>query len=90
MVRRSLFFILALVSILNSQAALQTSAQALTGRDYYNELKATNAETNVLNHYGDEYVGFEDSDTPSFAVIAKVSHVIAAIKRAGATVEGKN
>jgi hypothetical protein len=89
-VKRTLFFILTLVStILNSQAALPASAQAQTGRDYYNELKATNGETNALNHYSDEYVCFEDGTAPSFAIISKVSHVIQAMKQTGATVEAK-
>lgn len=87
--KRTLFFILMLVSILDSQVALPTSAQSQTGRDYYNELKTTNGETNALNHYSDEYVCFEDGTAPSFAVISKVSHVIQAMKETGATAEAK-
>jgi hypothetical protein len=60
-VKHNLSSILAFVSILNSQAAPPAPKQVQTGRDFYNELKATNAETNVPNHYGDEYVCFEDS-----------------------------
>jgi len=87
--KRTLPLVLAFVAILNPLAAPQTQTQVRTGRDYYNELKATNAETNALNHYGDEYVCFEDSDAPSFAVIAKASHVIDMIKQAGAKAEAK-
>jgi hypothetical protein len=58
--------------------ALSTPAQTQTARDYFNELRAANA----FNHYKDEYVCFRDDDTPTFAVIAKVSDVIRDMERA--------
>jgi len=85
--RRTLPLVLAVAALLNLPAAPQ--AQVRTGRDYYNELKATNAKTDALNHYSDEYVCFEDSDAPSFAVIAKVADVIEMMKEAGAMAEAK-
>jgi hypothetical protein len=63
--------------------ALSTAAQTQTGRDYFNELKATNASTKALNHYNDEYVCFDDDNKPGFAVIAKVEDVIDQMKSTG-------
>jgi hypothetical protein len=56
--------------------ALSTPAQTQTGRDYFNELKATNSTTKVLNHYSDEYVCFDDENGPAFVVIARAADVI--------------
>jgi hypothetical protein len=59
--------------------AVPSSAQ--TARDYFKELKAAN----TFDHYKDEYVCFRDDDTPSFAIVAKVSDVIEHMKQNGDT-----
>jgi hypothetical protein len=61
-------------------------ASPQTGRDYFNELKATD----LLNTYSDEYVCFDDSNIPSFTIIAKAADVIQMMKKAGATAEAKD
>lgn len=60
---------------------LTASAHAQTARDYFNELKAAN----TFRRYGDIYACFPDDNTPSFAVVARVSDVINAMKKAGNT-----
>ena len=64
--------------------ALPSSAQ--TAHDYFKELKAAN----TFDHYKDEYVCFRDDDTPSFAIVAKVSDVIEHMKQNGDTSGIKN
>jgi len=59
--------------------AVAMSTPAQTARDYFKELKAAN----TFNHYKDEYVCFPEDDTPSFAIIAKVSDVMEHMKQAG-------
>jgi S1-C subfamily serine protease len=61
------------------------SAVPQSARDYFNELKATN----LLNRYSDEYVCFDDSNIPSFTIIAKAADAIQKMKKAGATAEAK-
>jgi S1-C subfamily serine protease len=63
---------------------LLSAVQAIpqSARDYFNELKATNA----FKSYRDEYACFDDgSSEPSFAVVAKASDVVRMMKKAGAT-----
>jgi S1-C subfamily serine protease len=63
---------------------LLSAVQAIpqSARDYFSELKATNA----FKSYRDEYACFDDgSSEPSFAVVAKASDVVRMMKKAGAT-----
>jgi hypothetical protein len=69
--------------------AISTSAQTQTGRDYFNELKATNSTTKALDHYSDEYVCFDDDNGPAFAVIAKAATVIEHMRNNGDTAGAK-
>ena len=58
------------------------SAVPQSARDYFNELKATNA----FKSYRDEYVCFDDgSSEPSFAVVARATDAVRMMKKAGAT-----
>jgi len=49
------------------------ASQDMTGRDYFNELKAANA----FNHFSDEYVCFADDKGPGFATMAKGADMVA-------------
>jgi hypothetical protein len=49
------------------------ASQDMTGREYFNELKAANA----FNHFSDEYVCFHDDNGPAFATIAKGADMVA-------------
>jgi hypothetical protein len=58
--------LLTLLSILVSGVAI-----AQPTRQYYNELR----DSNAFNHYADEYVCFPDKDEGGFAVIAKTADI---------------
>jgi len=49
------------------------ASQDMTGREYFNELKAAN----VFNHFSDEYVCFHDDNGPGFATMAKGADMVA-------------
>ncbi len=59
-------FLLALLFISVSGVAI-----AQTTRQYYNELR----DSNAFNHYADEYVCFPDKDEGGFAIIAKTTDI---------------
>src|ERR1700722_8631382 len=59
-------------------APLQAQKQ-MTGREYYQELKAAN----TFIHVKDVYACFRDDDSPSFAVVARGGDVIANMKDMG-------
>jgi hypothetical protein len=58
---------------------LPSSLSAQTARQYFDELKSANTFT----RYKDIYACFRDDETPSFAVVARVSDVIAEMKKGG-------
>jgi hypothetical protein len=49
------------------------ASQDMTGRDYFNELKAAN----TFNRFSDEYVCFHDDNGPGFATVAKGDDMVA-------------
>lgn len=57
----------------------------MTGRDYFNEIRATSAQTHALNSYKDEYVCFRDDNKPSFTVVGRRESIIESMKRANDT-----
>jgi hypothetical protein len=72
-----------LIYLLGAIFLFSMPLRAQTGREYFNELKATNSTTKVLNHYSDEYVCFDDDNGPGFAVMAKAADVIDRMKDNG-------
>lgn len=53
---------------------------AMTGRDYYNELR----KAGEFNRFSDEWVCFsEQQDAEKFAVVSKVSSIVARMQHAG-------
>jgi hypothetical protein len=49
------------------------ASQDMTGRQYFDELKAAN----TFNHFIDEYVCFHDDNGPAFATMAKGADMVA-------------